>query len=145
MIKSNRKTLLFVLLFVFISSLYASLTWASASTPLNSDEQEAKKAVQNYINGIKNHDVEEILEWVVDTRFRSEVEQRKKYQELFEHSSIGISKTKIERIEKVDENTMNVLLELSRKGSGKIHIIELPVIKSDNKWRLLITGLGVKE
>lgn len=98
----------------FAIGLIASSLWlvnnSNASAP---DVQEAKKSVQNYFAAIEKKDVNEITEWVKDTRFDSVAEQKYEYNQML--TTAPFEKHKIANIEKIDDKTFAVTIQMSRK------------------------------
>lgn len=105
--------------------------------------QKAKKSITNYIDAIEKRDVDEIVKWVKDTRFTSVEQQKREYKEMFDNDPFG--KAIVTDVKKVDDNNMIVSLKLIRKGSGKPQSLDLPIIKEDGQWKLLITGVETRE
>ncbi|MCP1309967.1 hypothetical protein [Paenibacillus tyrfis] len=128
----------------FAIGLIASSLWlvnnSNASAP---DVQEAKKSVQNYFAAIEKKDVNEITEWVKDTRFDSVAEQKYEYNQML--TTAPFEKHKIANIEKIDDKTFAVTIQMSRKKDGIITTQVLPVVKDEKgQWKLLVTGKEIR-
>ncbi|MGG4495576.1 hypothetical protein [Brevibacillus reuszeri] len=142
----KRLTLGIASLAVFTSIAYSTSFAASNTdsqvTAREVEVQTARTSVANYIEAIEKQDEDEIVKWVKDTRFKSEEEQKSEYKEMFKNDPFD--KVVISGVKKVDDN-MIVSLKLIRKGSGKRQFLDLPVIKEDGKWKILVTGVETKE
>lgn len=127
----------------YTPSSEASSIKSVKSQVATSDLQKAKNAVTNYIHAAEKQDVNEMMKWVKDTRFNSIEEQKREYKQMFQNDPF--EKIKITGIKKVDDKNMIVSLKMIRKDNGKPQSLDLPVIKENGKWKLLITGVETKE
>ncbi|MCM3342432.1 hypothetical protein M3650_28350 [Paenibacillus sp. MER TA 81-3] len=124
-------------------AIILSVSMSSVSKASIPDIQEAKNTVENYIEAIESKNVDEIMKWVKDTRFDSPAQQRSQYFTMF--SNDPFSNASMINIQKINNNTMSVSIELDRKSNKESEIIQLPVIKEDGKWKLLVAGVETKE
>lgn len=124
-------------------AIAASTMWYTSSEAAMPESQVAKQAVINYIQAAEKQDANEIMKWVKDTRFESLEQQKNEYKEMFRNDPF--EKVQVTRIKEVDENNMIVSLKMIRKGKGKTQSLDLPVIKEDGNWKLLITGVETRE
>lgn len=125
-------------------AIATSTIWYTPSSEAAIPEsQAAQQSVINYIQAVEKQDANEIVKWVKDTRFDSLEQQKKEYKEMFRNDPF--EKVKVTNIKEVDDNNMIVSIKMFRKGSGKPQVLDLPVVKEDGKWKLLITGVETKE
>lgn len=122
--------------------LIASFPNISNAEEIN-EESLAKQSVTNYIEAIQAGDINEAVNWVIDTRFDSKDDQLAQYQD----ASINdpFSNASIEKIEPSSDNSFIVTLNLTRKTNGELNKISLPVIESNGNWKLLIEGQETKD
>ncbi|KAF6636905.1 DUF4878 domain-containing protein [Paenibacillus polymyxa] len=129
----------FALLISSLLLVIAPLSVTAAS--VQSEEESAKQAVVNYIDAINNKDADELAKWVDDSRFTSPDEQKKQYKELFqndEFSSYSIGDFK------QDGKEYDVTIDLTRKDSGEVNTVTLPVVKYGDQWKLVVVGEETK-
>lgn len=124
-------------------AVFLSVSMSSVSKASIPDIQEAKISVENYIEAIENRNIDEIMNWVKDTRFNSPAQQRSQYLSMF--STDPFSNPKIINIQKIDRSTMIASIELVRKENNNSEIVKLPVIKENGSWKLLINGVETRE
>ncbi|PWK13946.1 DUF4878 domain-containing protein [Tumebacillus permanentifrigoris] len=112
--------------------LYFGVTKSEASaTP----EQEAKKAVIHYLDALKSGNVDEIMKYTNDTRFKDEASQRKVYTNLAKNERV--KKAEIISFEKVDDTHMNVELK-STTDKEELPQQTLPVEFLNGQWKIVI-------
>ncbi|WP_427051835.1 hypothetical protein [Paenibacillus sp. TC-CSREp1] len=112
-------------------------TSVSASPIQQSELELAKQSVENYIQAISNKDSEELIKWVDDKRFSSTQEQKNQYEALFKGDDF--SSYEILDLNK-DGDTYVVTLKLNRNNGNESNTLNLPVVKNDNIWKLVVDG-----
>lgn len=118
--------------------LYLGVSKSEASaTP----EQEAKQVVTHYIDAIKSSNVDEMMKYTKDTRFKDEATKRDVYQSLVK-DPIQKDKTKLLSVSKVDDTHLTATIRISTKGTGT-HDLTIPVEKDGEQWKLVIDGQEV--
>jgi len=107
---------------------------ATPSDAKQSALQEAKQAVEKYIEAIKNGNVDEMLKTTVDKRFNDDSSKRRAYETLAKEKD---QKAEILSVDRVDDTRMQLSLRVYTKAAGTQEIT-LPVVKENNEWKVVI-------
>lgn len=127
-----KKTLIVVPL-VFLSA-FPGFTNAESISQL----ELARQSVSNYIDAVYSGDITEAVKWVVDTRFDSQEEQIEQYNNAL--TSDPFSNASIVNVVPDSDNSFIVNLDLTRKETGEINNISLPIIEHEGTWKLYLNG-----
>lgn len=119
-------------------SVFPGLSNAESISPL----ELAKESVSNYVEAVQSGDITEAVKWVVDTRFSSEQDQIEQYKESL--TTDPFSNASIESVVPDSDSSFIATLDLTRKESGEINQISLPVIERDGIWKLFLNGVETK-
>lgn len=114
---------------VFVNSTMAS----------QDDEKMATKAVQEYVTGFKNGDIETMTKYIKDSRVTDEAQLKKKYESYVKQNKEDNSELKFVSIKKIDTEKYVASFEISSKDL-KATTIQLPVIKENDEWRIFVDG-----
>ncbi|MFB5268418.1 hypothetical protein ACE41H_16770 [Paenibacillus enshidis] len=127
---------------LFSVALSAALILTLPSIPVfaesdTNDEVQAKQAVVNYLQAIENQDTDELTKWVEDTRFSSLTEQEEQYENQFENDNFTDY-----TLNDFDENgdSYEATITMTRKATGEVHSLNLPVEKFGDQWKLVVNG-----
>ncbi|PPQ46865.1 hypothetical protein C5G87_19640 [Paenibacillus peoriae] len=115
-------------------SVFPGLTGAESV----SNEELAKQAIKNYVEAGKSGDGLKASKWVIDTRFNSEEEQMKVYNESLKDNPF--SDVNIKNVASASDDTYAATVELTRKDDGSINTVTYPIIKKNDSWKVLIDG-----
>lgn len=102
---------------------------------------EAKVAVQHYIDAAKSGNVDDMMKYTKDVRFKDDATKRKVYENLVKNDPLQAD---IVSASEIGSNRVNVTLHAGTPQTGT-HDITLPVVKEGDQWKVLIEGIKVNK
>lgn len=131
----KRKTvILFCAATVLSCGLFASVNTYASTTA----EEEAKNAVTQYLQSVQVGDVEGMMEYTKDLRFPDEAQKRDSY-ELLALDTDAVRDLEVLSLNTIDSANMLLRIKFTSKYSGP-HELELPVIKENGHWKVVVGG-----
>ena len=135
------KTTVKALGLLVVAGVTAGVLYTSA-TASQTVEQESRQAVTQYVEASKSGNVDELMKWTNDTRFKSDAEKRETYELIVKNDPF--IRAEIVNISVVDSTHANVTLRGTTKGTGT-HDVTLPVVKDKGQWKVQVTGVTVEK
>ncbi|PWK14311.1 DUF4878 domain-containing protein [Tumebacillus permanentifrigoris] len=137
---NKKTTLLATLIAVGVAGgLYFGVSKSQASaTP----EQEAKQAVKQYVDGLKTGNVDKIMQYSKDVRFKNDAERKQLYSNLTNEQDV--LKAEVVSVKLVDDSHATFELHAKLKSAG-IQDVTLPVVKEDGTWKVVIEDIDLKK
>ncbi|MGG1662481.1 hypothetical protein [Brevibacillus sp. NRS-1366] len=123
--------------FLLISVILISSKGLSSSNPV----EDARQSITLLKSALETKDVEEMIKYSTDIRFKDDIQRRKELSTIISQDSASISIIKIGRLHAVDDNL--VMAQITFRDNGKNFDLTLPVYKKDGQWKLVI-GVSVQ-
>lgn len=120
------------------AALIAGGVFVNSTMASQDDEKMATKAVQEYVNGYKNGDIETMLKYVKDTRVTDQAELKDQYEQYVKQNKDHTA-LKFLSVKKMDGEKYIAMIELSSKDF-KTTTVTLPVIKENGEWKIFVDG-----
>lgn len=121
-------------------ALIAGGAFVNSTMASQDDEKMATKAIQEYVTGFKNGDVEAMTSHIKDTRVKDESQLNEKYKKYVKENKERNAELKFVSVEKADGDKFIANFEYST-NEFKATPLQLPVIKDENgDWKLFVDG-----
>ena len=130
-----------IVAFTLVATVIAGGVFASTSSASSKAEKEAKFVINKYLDAVKKGDVEEFAKYAKDTRFTNMEEAKKEYKDIVKQNPV--KKAEVLEVKQVDENNMVAKVRFSQVNVVDAEV-QLPMIKENGDWKIVITGQNVK-
>lgn len=118
-----------------VSGYSASVTLADS--PQDKDIS-ANEVVSKYIKAINEKKIESITDLVIDTRYSSQEDLQRDYKGMVNDNVY--TEIEVKDISTIDDSNAIVHLVAERNDGLKATDIDLPLVKNNGDWKILITG-----
>ncbi|MGG1661290.1 hypothetical protein [Brevibacillus sp. NRS-1366] len=131
----NRMFIAIPLTFLIIAVILITSKVSSTGDPV----EEARQAITLFKYAQDTKNVDEMIKYSRDIRYRDDRQRHKEYYKLFTQEPASI--ISVGSAKAVDSNL--VMAEITYQEDGKNHELTLPVYKIDGHWKLVI-GIPVQ-
>ncbi|MBL0385907.1 hypothetical protein JJB07_04515 [Tumebacillus sp. ITR2] len=136
-----QRTSKLITLALSLGVLAIGIGWSGSVYATQEEKKVVIKAAQDYVEAFTNHDIDELMNHVKDTRAQNDAELHANYESFIKTALEQHEQLKFISVEEVSSGTYQVNFEHYSDVFQKGWVpISLPMVKENGEWKLFVDG-----